>query len=120
MGHKSLGPRPEKEKEKKPNPPRPEPDRAAARCTPVHSPRTPEVPLPDRAMAAAAAEFMELALEQAKFALDNLEVPVGLQGMLRWKQLISCLGSGRAWDLISHRSRRSLQDAIFMSHVSLA
>lgn len=28
-------------------------------------------------MAAAAAEFMELALEQAKFALDNLEVPVG-------------------------------------------
>ncbi|WVZ56759.1 hypothetical protein U9M48_007247 [Paspalum notatum var. saurae] len=83
------------------------------------------------------AAFMELALEQAKSALDNLEVPVGcvivedgkvissgsnktnatrnptdvifhvarLPDMLRWKLLMSCFGSGRAWALISHRSQ---------------
>lgn len=49
--------------------------------------------------------FMELAVEQAKLALNSLEVPVGLLGMLRWKQLMCCLSSGRKVDLqrkISH------------------
>ncbi|KAK4432671.1 hypothetical protein Salat_1029300 [Sesamum alatum] len=43
--------------------------------------------------------FMKLALEQAKLALDSLEVPVGLLGMQRWKQLMCCLSSGRRMDL---------------------
>lgn len=64
------------------------------------------------------AAYMKLALQQAKLALDCLEVPVGLQDMQRWKLLMFCLSGGRKMDYQRQKLLKDSQNALFMLHVN--
>ncbi|XP_015894689.2 tRNA-specific adenosine deaminase TAD2 isoform X2 [Ziziphus jujuba] len=89
--------------------------------------------------------FMDLAIQQAKLALDSLEVPVGcvivedgeviasgrnrtnetrnicrLQDMQRWKQLILFLRSGRKRGSQNQKLLKIFQNVAFLLHVNHA